>query len=54
MDKEKNSNKMNSDKKRQKKSTFNMWERYKLNEKIKEGYEKYMESKENNNKSNTL
>ena len=31
---------------------FSTWNRYKINERIKAGYEKYMEKKENNNISN--
>ena len=31
---------------------YSMWERYQINERIKTGYEKYMEKKENNNISN--
>ena len=31
---------------------FSMWGRYRVNERIKIGYEKYMEKKENNNISN--
>jgi hypothetical protein len=31
---------------------YSMWKRYQINERIKTGYEKYMEKKENNNISN--
>lgn len=33
---------------------FSMWERYKINERIKIGYEKYIEKKVNTNPTNIV
>lgn len=42
--------KSNKDKERN--TNFSMWERYRINDRIKIGYEKYMEKKEKDNISN--
>ena len=37
-----------NNKKKEKITDFSMWGRYRINERIKFGYEKYIEKKENN------